>query len=364
MSQKQKGMPAFIPNSLGGQDEVYLPIVGTVDFLDAILVFGPSVFILSAGDSLPLFLDDFALVTSIVAALLGTSLLFIKPSYLSVNEWISAYRGFRGRKKQLTKNIQTESGDAVTTVDLYPGDDTRQLTNLKQLHPHRNAVELNDGTIIGILRFTGSNLDMATRQQQIQVVDAYSQAVSSELSDRIQFYFPMRNISLEETIEVYESQDPKGGNGFLDAYVEDRADWLTNVSQDSYVRETYAIVPVDASDVVTSSTAGTTGGGLGNLPFGQVFEDLARVLNGGSGIQSNRELRQKQFRELETRTNSIGNSLSKGPGNQAVRVSGAKSVALFKEFWEGVEIFDDEIDGLARQQPVVIGNDDQSGDNS
>lgn len=362
MSQKQKGMPAFIPNSLGGQDEVYFPIVGTVDFIDAVLVFGPAVLILSAGDGLPLFFGDFAVFISVIAALLGTSLLFVKPSYMSVNAWLSSYRAYRNREKQLTKNIRTESGETVTSVDLYPGDDTRQLTNLNQLHPHQNAIQLSDGTMLGMLRFTGSNLDMATRQQQIQVIDAFSQAVSSELSSRIQFYFPMRNVSLEETIEIYDSKQGQQDSSFMNAYIEDRADWLQSTSQGSYVRETYVIVPVDATDVVTKSTAGTTGGGIENLPGGDILSDIALALQGGPDIQSDRELRQKQFRELDSRVDSVATSLSKGPSNDAVRVSGGKSVALFKEFWEGVEIFDDEIEGLARQQPVVMGSDETGDD--
>lgn len=360
------GADTFIPDKIGGQDILIddAPFVGTVEFIDGVVVFGPSVMFLLMSDALlPPIVEAYSLIFTILIALFGLSLLVIKPAYKTVSEWLKDIRQFKQRETEYDKHLETDGGRAITDYNITPDNDTRRLTGVEKVHPHKNAIQMNDGTIAGILEFSGSNLDMATGSVMNNVIQQYSSSIGSQLEHDIQFYLPMRQISMTGTKEVYtERANERDTSPFMTGYLADRVDWIEGVSQGSFVREQYVIVPVRRREIYSQSMPGKSSP-LEQIG-GQVLVDIKRGLLGDDTVQSKQEVVRKQFRELENRMDTIDGILSVGPGNSSRRVSSAKCIALLKEFWEGNEINDDEFDAMIREMPAVLGpNTEQYDDN-
>lgn len=373
MSQRGLSISTFIPESIGGQDVLFddAPLIGTIEFFDGVIVFGPAILFLMIGDLfLPRALEPYTMTISIVIAAIGSIFLVVKPNYMTVKEWVQTWKDFRSREKDLQKNLTSEDGGPIESIDAVPDDDTRQLTKVEKVYPNRDIIELEDGTMIAVLEFTGSNLDMASQENVLSVVEQYSRAVSSQLQHDIQFYLPMRPISMESTIETYQEQKKNVGteqtieNQFMDAYLDDRVNWVASLGESSFIREQYVIVPVSRAEVYRQKMAGQQSG-LEKLPGGDILEDIRIGLTGDAAMESKQEMRRKQLRELENRAENIGGILSKGPGNSFRMVQSKKSIALLKEFWEGERMLADEMDALSSEYPFSVGPGDISnqGDN-
>lgn len=357
------GSDTFIPERLGGRDILIddAPLVGTVEFIDGVVVFGPSIVFLLVSDSvLPSTLEPYSLLLSILIAAAGASLLVLKPKYKTVSEWIKDLKSFRQREKSKKKKLTTDGGEPITSHDVTPDDDTRGLTQVEKVHPHNNSIELADGTVLAIIEFSGSNLDMASGEMVANVVQQYSNAIGSQLQNEIQFYLPMRKVSMRNTAKLYSNRKGDPNNSpFMSAYLDDREDWLTGLSDGAFIREQYVVIPVSRREIYSKNTVSSSSP-IESLPGGEIALDIKRGLL-GSEIQSKQEVKRKQFRELDSRVDTISGILAKGPGNSASQVSAAKCVALLKEFWEGDDVLDGEFESMIREMPAVLGPND--GDN-
>lgn len=368
MSQKNVGVSTYIPDSIGSKDILIenAPLIGTVEFTDGIIVFSPGFLFLFFGDLiLPSFLEGLTIFIALILTILGLSLLLIKPNYMSLGEWISQIRDFREREKDLKKNLTDEDGKPFESYEAVPDDDTRRLTKVSKVYPSRGAIELDDGTMISILEFTGSNLDMASQELRMSTVDQYARAVSSQIQHDIQFYMPMRPVSLKSTRARYERMSKETdfdtsdfNDSFMDAYLDDRVDWLNGLGSSSYIREQYVIVKVNNRDVYQTQMNSTSSGssGIDALPGGEVISDIIKGFSGESRMQSEQERKRKKLRELRNRAETIGGALSVGPGNSHSKVSAEKGVALIKEFWEGEKIPEDEMAAMNSEYPFSVMN--------
>lgn len=353
---------SFVPDDIGGRDVLFddAPLIGTVEFVDGVIMFGPAILFLMMGDLvLPRILEPYIMFFSIFLAIIGGSMLIVKPSYLTVTEWMGHWRKFQSREKELQKELTKSNGQPFDSVEATPDDDTRRLTQVESVYPARDVIELTDGTMIQILEFTGSNLDMASQEIVLNTVDAYARSVSSQLQHDIQFYLPMRPISLKSTRDVYKEEKHNLNTAenidehFLETYMDDRIQWLQGLGEGSFIHEQYVVVPVTRGEVYDKSLAGQQTG-LQKLPAGDVLSDIKRGLTGQGQIQSKQELKRKQFRELENRVDTVGSTLAKGQGNSYSVISSAKMLALLKEFWEGEKILEDEMDAMVSETDFSI----------
>lgn len=366
MSQRQGiSVSSLIPDSVGSEDILFenAPFIGTVEFWDGILISLPAFIFIFVGDLiLPSFLESYTLVIAILIGLSGGSLLIVKPKYLSLNDWFSQMYEFRQREKMLEKSLTDTEGKPFESYEAVPDNDTRRLTKVSRVFPERGAIELDDKSMLAIIQFTGSNLDMASNQVTMNTIDKYARSISSQLENDIQFFLPMRSVSTKSTREVYSERlqeddirlSGRRGN-FMSSYLRDRMEWLDGLGGSSYVREKYVVVRVDNSDV-RNRNVGTTRNGLRDLPGGDVFADIKEGFGGEARMESERDLRRKKLRELQNRTKNIGSILSVGPGNTHSIVSSRKAVSLIKEFWEGEKISQEEIASMESNSPIMIGN--------
>lgn len=363
----QISLDSFMPDNVGSEDVLFenLPFVGTVEFIDGVLVFLPAfIFIFTGNLFLPPILENYTILIASIIAVFGSMTLVIKPNHMTLYSWLSNIREFRLRETDISKNLSNEQGKPFDSYEAVPDDDTRKLTKVSRVYPTRNAIELDDGSIISIIEFDGSNLDMAEGEMKLSVVDQYAKAVSSQLEHDIQFYLPKRPVSVESTASVYEDrleneniQPNSPSDAFMQKYLQDRSNWVRSLGTESYIREQYVIVSVDDSDVIDQSV-GASKSSWEKLPAGELLRDMYKGATGGVDIQSQKEVRRKKIRELNNRVSEIGGALSVGPGNGYDSVETEKAVGLIKEFWEGEKIQTDEMKAMGSSMPVSVGKPD------
>jgi len=361
MSQDPISISTFIPESIGSKDILFenAPVVGTVDFMDGVIIFSPAFAYLLLGDLItPSILEPYSVVFAVLIALIMMSTLFLKPNYMTLSEWFTIWKDYSDREKDLSKQYTKEDGKPFDSMSIVPDDDTRKLTKANRVYPERDIIELDDGTMISIIEFSGSNLDMASQQQIIGTVNQYSQKLSSQLKHNIQFYMPMRPVTTELTVQRYKDQRNKlevedAGDEFMDAYLDDRISWVENLSTSTFIREQYVVIPVSLDEIYSGNSINNSSG-LESIPGGEFLKDMYRGLTGQQNISSEQERRRKQIRELTKRRTTIGNILAVGPGNSYNIVDYKKSIALVKEFWEGEKIQSDEMQALSNEYPFAV----------
>lgn len=366
MSQRGINIDPFIPKSLGTKEILFenVPVIGTVEFFDGVLLVIPSVLMLTLSDAiLP---GSYSSVFGLVVFLAFGSLLVVKPSYMSLYSWLQLKWDFRNREKNLTKKMSNSEGKPFESYSAVPDNDTRKLTMVSGVYPERRAVELDNGDVISILQFTGSNLDMAPPEIRNRTVEEYSSSISASIQNDIQFYLPMRPVSLDSTISVYRDRSEAGKSSvenkrFMDKYLEDRVEWLQRTSESTYIREQYVVVRVSTSDVI-GDDVGVNQEGIEQIPGGDIVKDVYEGFTGETRLQSDQEIERKKLRELANRVQTVGSALAIGSGNDFEVASTQKEVALLKEFWEGEKILEDEMDSMAPKYSFSVMGDQEQGD--
>lgn len=358
MSQSQSPIDSFIPDSVGSKDILFenAPLVGTVEFFDGILVLVPGVAGLFVLDAIPFV--PYPIIASMFLWVAGLLLLVIKPNYLSLFTWVRTLRDYRRRPTDLEKNMTGSDGKPFESYQAVPDEDTRILTKVSSVYPERRAIELDNGDMVSILEFSGSNLDMASPQIKLNTVKSYSASVSSKLDHDIQFYLPMRPVSLDTSVRRYEDELESDSrivenNRYMQEYLNDRIAWLEGLGDSSFVREQYVVVKVTSSEVYEDDIS-VNQSSLNKIPGGKVVKDIKDGLTGNVEVKSKGEVRRKKLRELRNRCENIGSALSIGPGNDYSIAETQKSVSLIKEFWEGEKILEDEMNSMSSEYPFPV----------
>ena len=356
-----------IPDNVGGTETLFdeAPLVGTVEFNDGLVAFGPAILILFISQNLlPQEYSIISLIAAGITALIGIAFLFIKPSYLTLSEWVRNIWDYRQRPKELEKHLATDGGKPIKSIDLTPDNDTRNVLGVKKLHPNHDAVERTDGTMVSAVQFTGANLDTSDPDQWQGSINQFANFANNELRNDVQLYLPMRRFDPTTHINMYRDRvgDPDiTGNRMMERYIEDRQAWMATVGANSFIREYYAIVSVSRASVYDQAINEDGGlAALDSLPGGQFIKDFIVGLTGGAGTaMGKKELQARQLRELERRRDDIKQSMAIGSNNEGEVIDADDLGVLLKEFWEGTTLHEDEGKGYARSRPFVIGEYDK-----
>jgi hypothetical protein len=363
-----------IPNNLGGTDMLRIPFIGAVVFSDALVAFAPAMFTLFVlNQVVPAEVGYITLVASGVVGLFGLMFLLAKPDYLSLSEWLQNYRAFRGRPDSVEKTVATDGGVDRHGVPVSAGTDTRELTKVDKIYPREGAVLLEDGSMVGAVECGGVNLDTATGSEWQIYASKFANWFNTQVTYDLQFYMPMRQFDPTTQMDMYFSRlddDDVADNRILRNYVEDRAAWMQATAAESYVREFYVLFRVNRSEVLTNQfDQGDLERNLKKLPVGDSLEDFIKGLRGTdtSTTLSEREIKDRQLREVNRRQDSVAGGLGLGGKNQVTPVDGDHLGVLLKEYWEGTIVRDDEAENFVRKSPFVTGGnsvaDGVTGDN-
>lgn len=357
-----------IPDQLGASDHLFedAPLVGTVDLNDGIIALAPAILSLFVTQNLlPDAYAGLGLLIPVVLGILGMSLLLIKPNYLTLGEWVSAWREYRNRPTERRKQLATDGGKPIDSIEVTPDDDTRRITGVHKIHPEYNAVEREDGAMVGMVRFSGANLDTADEQEFRGAIANFANVMNTQLEYDIQLYLPMKRFDPTGQLKMYDERrgdEDVALNPLMQQYLEDRIGWLATMSANSFIREYYAVVSVTKFEVIEQTSTGESGGNgsaLKSLPAGEVLHDAIKgATGGGRGMMSDRDIERRQFEELQRRLEELSMMLAVGENNDGYIVEADDAGILLKEFWEGVSVQGEEAEDYIRKRPYVVGNAD------
>lgn len=360
-----------IPESLGTTDALLdnAPFVGTVDVTDGAVAFGPAVFVFVISNQIiPEDYSWIGFILGLLTASFGIMVLVGKPNYLSLSDWLSNYWDYRNRPTKEMKELRTDGGYSSGSKPITNNPDTRDKILVERIFPDSNAIERPDGTVVGMVELGGMNLDTALPNQWERSADSLSNFFNTQINYDIQFYLPMRQFDPSGHVKNYRDRSETAfqeQNPILLDYLEDRASWLMGIAYDSYVRECYVIVTVQADDVLNSELQADSSGlfdPLKNTGVGELVADAVSGLRGTNTFSqiTESELKERQLRELNRRLSEVEAGIGGGGSMATQKVSSNKAGILLKEYWEGVDIPSAQGENLVRKQPFVTRGTDQN----
>ena len=358
-----------IPDSLGFTDTLIenAPLVGTIEFNDGIIAFGPSFFVfLVLSTILPPSLAFGSTVGFVITLGLGLLFLIARPDHLTMRDWITQYWEYRNRPKERHMKLQTDGGQPRTNNAIENSPDTRDITNVARIYPHADAVERTDGAMVGMVKVEGLNLDTALQQQWTNAANQLANFVNTQIDYPFQFYLPMRQFDPSDYVQSYVSRletDDELSNDILEEYLEDRVSWMESISYQSYIRECYVVISVSKHDVLNSelNSENPVVNTIEKNETGKMVSDIVKATTGNqySSTLSEDEIKDRQLKELHRRLREIQGGLSGGEHSQVSIVETNKLGVLLKEYWEGVSIPEMEADDFVRDQPLITAGDSQ-----
>lgn len=354
-----------IPENLGGTENLLddAPLVGSVELSDGIVAFGPaglSIFVFE--QIFPQSLAGAGFAVSIGLAVAGLLLLFVKPNHLTLSQWASMIIKHKRRNKDIRKNFDRSDG-----VKVNSDDDTRAKIGVEKIYPEHNAIEKPLGELVGLVEIDGLNLYNATQSEISNHIAQYTNFVNTQVEDDFQLYLPMRQYDPTEKVKRLEDRlnnEAKVANTpFLREYAQDRILWLSFMADKAYTREYYAIIETTESEVVSENTleASMVANFFSNFgAFGELLGDIWLGATGGAtGRMSKKEIKSRQLKEHQRKLDQFKQGFEQGTGSGTAIVSGDELGVILKEFWEGIDVRENEKENFVRRNPYVMGESDR-----
>lgn len=358
----------LIPDELKGRNTVLsnIPIVG--DFIghasavDAILaVVIPTFATMMILQQLPEAINRYSIFVMIIVAAIGFGFLAVIPSYTSLTGIIKQYIQFRrsASVSRLTPEGQedTEVKNRIWEVQ----ESTVEKHHVERIYVDQGVIERDDGTIVGAMKVSGTNLDQAPQEAINRATQQFSNFVNQNLDFKVQIYLTTRRFNPEKYLEKYmdrlEDTDVQNNeilNIYLNHYIERTPQFLSRF----YYREYYVLVPVTAWDVKRSEQQG------GILDLGVIpgVGDLLSELFGQSGVGelTETQLKQRQIDEARKRMQRFKQGgIAPLEGADADIITDANEYAsIIKEFWLGRDFELKGEENFVRESPVVAGKTD------
>lgn len=354
----------LIPNNLGGSDILQdgLPGVGSVETNDAIYAFGPGLITLLASEQIiPAEYSNVSLILSVAAFLLGGSLLILKPDYMTLSAWFKTLREYRKMNKNIILNLTEKDGELVNS-----DEDTREEVGVERIYPSENVLETTDEQVVGMVKMKGLNLYNAPESEIKRSIGAYTGFLNSQVSEDFQLYLPMRRFDPTSKINHLKErldEEEVSSDEFLRTYAQDRMLWLEMTAQQSYTRDYYAVLKTTKEEVVTEEVGGESNVVQVLESLGDFGSSLTKVWLGISSSVTNTitpaEVRQQQLEEQQRKMSEFSDDIERALGTNAEVVSGNELGIILKEFWEGIEIKDNQKEGFVRKDKYVRGRTDR-----
>lgn len=354
----------LIPNNLGGSDILQdgLPGVGSVETNDAFYAFGPGVItLLASGQIIPQEYSNLSLVLSVAAFLIGLSFLILKPDYMTLSAWIKTLREYRKMNKNILLNLSEEDGELVNS-----DQDTRDEVGVERIYPSENILETTDKEVVGMIKIKGLNLYNAP-QSEIQLqIERYTDFVNSQVSEDFQLYLPMRRFDPTTKINHLKerlNEEQVASDEFLRTYAEDRMLWLEMTAQQSYTRDYYAVLKTTMEEVATEQMVTDSNVSQVLQSFGEFGSKLSKVWMGISSSVTNtiteKEIREQQMEEQQRKMKEFRDDIERSIGTNAEIVTGNELGIILKEFWEGIDIKENQKEGFVRKNKYIRGRSDK-----
>ncbi len=328
-----------IPKSLNTEAN----LIGSYTLTDAAVALTPGVIVVlgfqwlippGLGFSLAGYSFTLSMLTLPLAAvgvLLGGVFVLLTPSYTSSLGWLQAALGFHRGEREL--DFEMACGE----------------TRFERAHLHRNAIERQDGALIGLVEVSAPLLALATPSEWAAHTRAFADFCNTTLEYPIQIYSTTRAFDVDSYLSTYEDRlsDPDVlANPRLSSLIEGYIEWYETelASREMTIREHYVIVSVHP-DSLTFESNSILQKAI-TLPLIGVF---ARVL---TGARERNRSKETAFDVLDERCRTIASGLRGIEGTHTKRVDAETAVGLLSEFW-GTHNHPRTEDGVLRETPLV-----------
>jgi hypothetical protein len=355
-------IPAGI-RSYGNLTENF-PIVGKVEWKDAMIVYSPPMFMLLFGSAIVPGFAEFMIMPLVgVLTIIGSLVLILKPGYITLSEWVRNYRHYKKTPNPINKTLDKHEDVGEEKIEINgietATDDTRDWIRIKKLYPDSNCIERKDGTLVAMARIQGLNLDKSSPERVEDSTNKFADYLNNSLTEEIQIYLPMRSFDATERISHFEDRksdpDMKRKDMVRD-YLEDRISWYKKVIGDNYVRECYVIVKVSEDEIRNESLTETeTRSNIEDIPLiGDTVKLFADNLFGeGKDLFTEEDVKEEQTMLLDDRINQVSRGFVQGINQSKERLSCEEMAGLIKEFWKGTEVKEKEEENLIRGTQFV-----------
>jgi hypothetical protein len=356
--------PRTIPSNLGGRDDLFedAPLLGQVEGTDGIVAFGPASIIFLVLNSMN-FPASIALGVPGFMAFIGSLILILKPDYISLTQIVKNYMSYRSMPDEINKKFDTMDYDYSDPAPVQAGEEeTVKYIGINRLYPRNNALEREDGEMVGMVEIGGMNLDTKESDRLRDAARSFEGFFNNQLADQgfqLQLYMPMRRFDPGEQVENLDARkedDDVIENPIMQRYVEDRKNWLDKKLSKHLVRKFYVSTSVSRGDISDTTDQGSLRSNISELPLGAAIEGFLIILgidDQGLGSMSEEEVKKAQFEELNKRLEFIRNNL-KQSDKQYSDVLGADEIGvLLREYWEGEFVREAEIENFIRRKPIV-----------
>jgi hypothetical protein len=343
-----------------------LPLVGSLNFADTIIGFGPAVALLILTQFfLPEELAIYSVLAAAVGLLFGVLGLVAAPDHTSLGTYASRVMHYYRRPSVVRYRRKTEKEDVIERPFFEADERVQNLAYLKKIYTEDKAIELEDGTMCGALRVTAANLDAAEGSSRGRAVSNAQNFFDNRLDFPIMLYLTTRGFDWDETTNHYgeRGNDPEVRDHLvLDYYIQHHRRWVRDNMGGHPIREHYIIVPVE-EDEIYKGVGGedTVTSGLVSLPI------IGRFVKSASDTDeyklTNQEVKLKQMTELDERLQTLQGQFIDQVGDEetsAERLTSAQYATLLKEYWEGEVVSEEQFNQVVSSYPIIVSGHDEA----
>lgn len=308
------------------------------------IIAAPALLIWYGGQFLPSPISDYRLFLGLVGILVGAAINWRTPNHLEPTEWVIGYIMFMLNPDEIN-HVKLEGGMARKQKDVVNSDiltlakRTQDEHGIKRIHMNKNALEREDGQMIGAVEATSVlNMALANEEKWEVAVDAWETYLNSTINYPIQVYVRSVPFNVNEYINDYrsrlEDEDIRTRpimEEILRSFLTWYPDYLSNYGTNE--REFYIIFKTKASNINRMDYQEDT---IGDLLF--KIPLLGKYVgNDPEEIDlTETEKKQLMFNELDKRCQTaMRQGLGQLDQTEMRRVTGTELAFLNKEFWQG-----------------------------
>ncbi|WP_158057932.1 class I SAM-dependent methyltransferase [Halorussus halophilus] len=246
----------------------------------------------------------------------------ITPSHLTPQEWVTQILRFKRAPKQRS------------IVGQIPDEQTEVLTGIARFDAESDAVERDDGTLVGGVRVDPANMALATDEEWQAAADALGQALNS-LEFDIQIRSTARRVETDDLLAGYDTRldDPDVRENevlqeLIKVYQRDLPHEFR--TRGTSVREYQILIPVRIHEVQLAER-----GALARLETVSVIGPFLGLLGAESTRLTDEEIERAQHELLTERRRTIEDAIRGLESCTAEAVTAATLASWVEEAWTG-----------------------------
>jgi len=354
----------IIPEQIGGSEYLFndFPAIGAIKIIDGIIAFAPAVIsIYAVGPFLPSGYEFISGLVALTLGVIGFLALLLKPNHISLKEHIERTYNFKFKTDKKRRNVLADGGiqdfvDKEDEIEPFDSESLENLTGIKKFHPHHNALERPDGTVVGALQVHGNNLSLAMGEERTGAITELAGFVNNELEDigKIQLYLPLKQFDASLQINNFskriDDEDVKN-NKIMQLYIDDRIQEVSSYEGMLY-REYYVLVELTSTDYKKVEM----GASEKIERLRRVSDILAEIwleISASTGL-TDEEFKGEQLEQLTENMSRMKSAIERMTNNNVERLSANELTSLNAEEWRNINTTQDEREEFLQTDEYII----------